>query len=241
MKKINKNLILIGFLILFPLLCVYYSYLNSSNIMYPGINQATNLKLSQRSELTLNQELKNEHVFTSASYYITVPEGNIHIKVTWDAFWNMDMELSVYSDQSYSELLATSDNPGNEHEFIELYIEEEMTIYIELLAKSGSGFFSIIVHDDAYIDPLTMIIIIIIVVFSSLIAIIIYFKKFRVKKKPTIITPEFKPYPIKTIQSNQQIDDADTKMNFFICPYCGYENLRSSKQCKECGKKLIMN
>lgn len=89
--------------------------------MYPGINQATNLKLSQGSELRLNHEMQTEYQNTEENdYYITVPEGNIYIKVTWDSFQNMDLRLSVYSDQSYSDLLARSDNPGDEDEFIEL-------------------------------------------------------------------------------------------------------------------------
>lgn len=178
MKKINKNLILIGFLILFPLLCVYYSYLNSSNITYPEINQATNLKLSQGSELRLNQEMGTAYRDTVENdYYITVPEGNIYIKVTWDTAQNMDLILSVYSDQSYSDLLARSDNPGDEDEFIELYIEEEMTIYIQLLANSGSGLFNILVYNDTYIDPVIIIIIIVVPIIGIVTGIIVFRKR----------------------------------------------------------------
>ena len=178
MKKINKNLILIGFLILFPLLCVYYSYLNSSNIMYPGINQTTNLKLSQGSELPLNQERHTEYINTEENnYYITVPEGNIYIKVTWGTAQNMDLRLSVYSDQSYSDLLASSDNPGEEDEFIELYIDEEITIYIQLLANSGSGWFNILVYDDTYIDPVIIIIIIVVPIIGIVTGIIVFRKR----------------------------------------------------------------
>lgn len=146
--------------------------------MYPGINQATNLKLSQGSELRLNHEMQTEYQNTEENdYYITVPEGYIYIKVTWDRTQNMDLRLSVYSDQSYSDLLARSDNPGEEDEFIELYIEEEMTIYIQLLANSGSGFFNILVYDYTYIDPVIIIIIIVVPIIGIVTGIIVFRKR----------------------------------------------------------------
>lgn len=239
MKRYDKNLILVSIIISSAFLYVYSFNLGNYNINRMELNQRTDLKLSifEDTRLTLNTELTNQGIggISPNRYYITVPMGSIHIKVTWDSFWNMDLISEVYSDQNYVDLLATSDNPGNEHEIIDLDIEQGMTIYIRVEANSGTGFFNIIVHDDTYINPqiilITTIIIIIVVVVSGL---LVYFKKRR-KEIKTFITAELKPYPAKMEETKS---DEDEETNIFICPYCGQENLKSYKKCKYCKKKF---
>jgi len=241
MRRYDKNLILVSIIISITLLCVYSFNLGNYDINGRELNQRTDLKLSQLgTKLTLNTELTNQGIggISPNRYYITVPMGSIHIKVTWDSFWNMDLISEVYSDQNYVDLLATSDNPGNEHEIIDLDIEQGMTIYIRVEANSGTGFFNIIVYDDTYINPqiilITTIIIIIVVVVSGL---LVYFKKRR-KEIKTFITAELKPYPAKMEESFQSTSDEEVETNIFICPYCGQENLKSYKKCKYCKKKF---
>jgi len=224
---------------------VYSFNLFNYDINGTELNQRTNLKLSilEDTRLTLNTELGNQGIGGFPKrYYVFVPEGNIHIKATWDDFWDMDLELNVYSDQNFFNHIASSDNPGNEHEIIDLNIEQEMTIYIRVNANSGGGFFNIVVHDDAYISPqiiltatIITIIVIVIVVISGL---LVYYKKIRVKEIQTFITSELKPYPAKMEEELQPKGDEDEETNIFICPDCGHENLKSYKKCKFCGKKL---
>ncbi len=234
----QKNLILVGIIISISFLCVYSFNFGNYDINRTELNHRTNLKLSQYgTELTLNTELGNQGALGSKKYYITVPKGNIHIKVTWDSFWDMDLTLRAYSDQNYVNLLDTSDNPGNEPEIIDLNIEQEMTIYIEVLGLGG--FYNILVHDDAYISPQIILtgtiitaIVIVIVVISGL---LVYYKKIRIKEIQTFITAELKPYPAKMEETKS---DEDEETNIFICPYCGQENLKSYKKCKYCKKKF---
>lgn len=244
MRIYQKNFILVGIIIYISFFCVYSFNLVNYDINRTELNQRTNLKLSQieNIELTLNTELGNQGIGGFPKrYYVFVPEGNIHIKVTWDDFWDMDLDLNVYSDQNYFNLIASSDNPGNEHEIIDLNIEQEMTIYIRIWANSGSGFFNIVVHDDTYISPqiiLTVTVItIIVIVIGVVIGLLVYFKR-RGKEIQTFITSELKPYPAKMEEEIQPKSDDDEETNIFICPDCGHENLKSYKKCKFCGKKL---
>ncbi len=239
MRRYDKNLILVSIIISITLLCVYSFNLGNYDLNRRELNQRTYLKLSQLgTELTLNTEFAHQSGHGSY-YYITVPKGNVHIKVSWDSFWDFDLALYVYSDPSYSydSIIATSDNPRNEPEIIDLNIEQEKTIYIQV---SGWGaWYSIIVHDDTYailqiIFPIIIIIIIVVVVLGLIITLKSYIKK-RKKEIKTFITAELKPYPAKMEETKS---DEDEETNIFICPYCGQENLKSYKKCKYCKKKF---
>lgn len=242
MKRYDKNLILVSIIIFSAFLCVYSFNLGNYDIYRRELNQRKDLKLSQIEEISLTLNTEKTHQspgFAAKRYFIIVPKGNIHIKVWWDSFWDMDLELSVYSDDYFGNLLSKSDNPGNEHEFIDLNIEQEMTIYITVWANSGTGFFNIIAHDDAYailqiIFPIIIIIIIVVVVLGLILTLKSYIKK-RKKEIKTFITAELKPYPAKMEETKS---DEDEETNIFICPYCGQENLKSYKKCKYCKKKF---
>jgi len=248
MRRYNKNVILVSIIISITLLCVYSFNLGNYNLNRRELNQRTDLKLSQIEEisLTLNTEKTHQSIGLAAKrYFITVPKGNIHIKVWWDSFWDMDLELHVYSDDFFGNLIATSDNPGNEQEFIDLYIEQEMTIYITVYYHNQAGFFNIIVHDDSYISPQTISTIIVIIIIVGVIVgvsgFIVKLKKYTKKRKEeieTFITAELKPYPAKMEESFQPKNGEDVETNIFICPYCGQENLKSYKKCKYCKKKF---
>lgn len=244
MRKKIKYYFLTGTLFLCFFSLIFFN-LNNSNISAGKFIDEKSLQLSQAAQLALNQKLKNQHTsqFDRPRYYITVPTGNIHVKVAWDSFWEMDLKLEVFSNQNSTNRLGLSDTGGTS-ERVDLTIEQAMTIYIEVSAKSGSGFFSIRVFNDAYIarQETKMITIIVAIVVGVLVVIsagfIIYKRNSRgISRWRHRVSPQ-NLYQQKQEESFQQTKKEIKGRNLVICSNCGNKTPRSNKYCKFCGNEL---
>jgi len=103
------------------------------------------------TELMLNKSYK-EHISgysDSQEYYIDAPEGNLRVKVSWDSLWEMDLNLTVSKNEDFSDIIGDSDSPKNKDEFVNFKLNKEMTIYIKVEAIEGSGFYRIVVSNNA--------------------------------------------------------------------------------------------
>ncbi|MFX1572412.1 MAG: zinc ribbon domain-containing protein [Promethearchaeota archaeon] len=236
------------FLICTVFLCFFSAEifnLNHSTINTERLIDNKTLKFSQGTQLTLNQKLKNQHVgfIDIPRYYITVPIGNIHIKVGWDSFWGMDLKLEVFSNLNFTDRIGFSDL-GDTKERVDLTIEEEMTIYIKVTAKSGSGYFNIHIYNDAYIarQETKMISIIVTIVIGVLFIIsagvIIYLRNYSgVTRWRARVNPQ-NPYRQKQEGSIEQPRREFKGRNLVICSNCGNKTPRSKKFCEFCGYEL---
>ena len=244
MRKKIKYYFFIGAVFLCFFSLIFFN-LNNSNISAGKIIDEKSLQLSQGAQLALNQKLKNQHAsqFDHPRYYITVPTSNIHVKVAWDSFWGMDLKLEVFSNLNFTNRLGLSDTGGTA-ERVDLTIEQEMTIFISVSAKFGSGFFSIRVYNDAYIarQETKMISIIVVIVVGVLVVItagiIIYIRNSRgISRWSARVSPQ-NPYRQRQEESFQQTKKEIKGRNLVICSNCGNKTPRSDKYCKFCGNEL---
>jgi len=155
----------------------------------------------------------------------------------------MDLKLEVFSDLNSTNRLGLSDTGGTS-ERVDLTIEQAMTIYIEVSAKSGSGFFSIRVYNDDYIarQETEMISIIVAIVVGVLVVItagvIIYIRNYRgISRWRARVSPQ-NPYQQRQEESFQQTKKEIKGRNLVICSNCGNKTPRSDKYCKFCGNEL---
>lgn len=246
MRKKIKYYFLTGALFLCFFSLIFFN-LNNSSISAGKFVDEKSLQLSQAAQLALNKKLKNQHAsqFDRPRYYIAVPIGKIRVKIAWDSFWGMDLKLEVFSDLNYTTRLGLSDNAaGYTSERVDLTIEQAMTIYISVSAKSGSGFFSIRVYNNAYIarQETKMISIIVAIVVGVLVVIsagvIIYIRNSEgISRWRARVSPQ-NPYQQRQEESFQQTKKEIKGRNLVICSNCGNKTPRSDKFCKFCGNEL---
>jgi len=235
MKAKKKNFILITFILLIP----YFSFIYLLQTNVNTLNRVPWIYLNVDATIRLNKKVTSQPVFSGEelTFSIEVPARKIHIKVSWDSFWGMDLSLTVANDELFSDIIGTSDNPGNTNEKIDLKIESPKIIYLKVYCNSGQGFFSILVSDDTSVIIITSVLIVLIAVIS-IVGLLIYTKVKKKKKIHKYVSPEINPYRIeeKGQSSFEEKSQNDSDVNF--CIYCGQKLTKNAKICENCGTEL---
>lgn len=232
MKSKELKLFLISLILLIPsiyLLCAFAVAQNNTD-------NPPKFSLNVDATIRLNKKVISQAIFSGEeiTFSVEVPARKIHIKVSWDSFWGMDLSLIVANDDTFSDIVTTSDNPGSSNEKIDLKIENPKTLYIKVYCNSGQGFFNIIVSDDTSAIILSTILIVVICVIS-IVALLVYNKLKKRNKTYSKIPPDINPY-----RSNRKVKDLseeesqyDSNVNF--CVYCGQKLANNAKICENCG------
>ena len=236
MKAKKKNFILITFILLIP----YFSFIYLLQTNVNTLNRVPWIYLNVDATIRLNKKVTSQPVFSGEelTFSIEVPARKIHIKVSWDSFWGMDLSLTVANDELFSDIIGTSDNPGNTNEKIDLKIESPKIIYLKVYCNSGQGFFSILVSDDTSEIIITTVLIVLIAV-AFIVGLLTYTKVKKKKKTYKYMSPEINPYRIeeKNQSSSEEKSQYDSDVNF--CIYCGQKLNKNAKICENCGTEIV--
>ncbi|MFW9938782.1 MAG: zinc ribbon domain-containing protein [Candidatus Thorarchaeota archaeon] len=238
MKSKKKNFILLSFILLIPSFSLIYLLKNNFNTF----KSIPKIYLNVDAAIRLNKKVTSQAVFSGEelTFSVEVPARNIHIKVSWDTFWGMDLSLTVANDEMFSEIIATSDNLGGSNEKIDLKIQSPKIIYIKVYCNSGQGFFSILVSDDISIIIITTVLLVLIAV-AFIIGLLTYSKLKKKKKTKTqkYVSPEINPYRIEEKGRSLSEEKSQYNSDVNFCIYCGQKLTKNAKICENCGTEVV--